>query len=400
MHGCKKRVMVAVDAANKLNGLLRVPYQIFSRVELVPVVLKRLAWSACLAAAVTGCVTTKSDRHPNPKFDKPVVGSILLIKQDFNLDAYVDDQAECRERATVTEVGNSTVPAVYYGGGGGLLGAFLVGLTIGIAEGIQRAETRVVRREILLSCLQNERGYSIVGLPKRLEAPLEEVKGDDRAQGQIILEFIESDDFDEFDEWKTVAAQDRLEIYRAHLARYPDGMFANLAERYVEYLQTNAEKIAPKREYLAAETSVFTMFGLGNAGWGKPARGNTESDTDCGIRETARVKVLVRAGLAQAVMSMNGRQTINLVGRVYEDGRFDLVGDWPLEDPVAVSGRLDERFGTTAIFRSAGSPRCSNRGSLYEVEEPVGVDWLGVPVLEVATLEAAIRSRAAGALGS
>ncbi len=361
-----------------------------------------------VAVLLAGCQTTKtvSDRHPDPKFDKPVIGKILLVKPDFSVDEYVADKEFCTDRATVHEVESypAYAPPLYYGGGG-LLGAVLAGLIVGVAEGIATGASQssshsiendgeyVVESEIQLSCLQHEQGYDIVGMPVHLEERLEPVKGDDRAQGEVIDEFVKSEAFREYYEWKRVVERDRLDDYRAHLLRYPGGMFANLAERYVQFLEANAQAIAPKRVHLAAETSVFTMFGLSSDGWAAPQNASSGSDTDCSVRQPANVKLLVRNGLAQAMMSFRTGPTISLVGVLHEDGKFDLLGDWPADDPVAISGRLNARFGTTAVFHSVASGRCSNQGSLYEADGPVGQDWLGVPLLDPATLEAVIQGR-------
>ncbi len=318
----------------------------------------------------------------------------MFVKSGFDAEIYRQDRVACDDQPKEIKAN----PGIHYlnqnsgytpSVGGGFLGAFLTGIAVGAAGSPTSYYSAydepdwLLEQEALSLCMQSDKGYVAVGEPATLRSLIQNAKGDYLAQGRAIEAYVESPAFGEFEEWRTTVAQDRLVLYRAHVEKYPDGMFTRLAQRYVGFLEKHAQKIAPRVKSLTSETAALTMFGLGERGWAvKPGTAGV-METDCGVRHSASLRMVVLDGIAQGRMTSDVFPAVSFIGDVDRDGRYTLTGDWPEDDPIVIDGRLDEENSLQARFGSVNDPRCGNQTSVWDADVgtmPLG-QWLGEPLI-------------------
>jgi len=369
----------------------------------------RIPATATLIAALAGCQTLSNAGNgadqtiEKPRFEAQSGRTVVFMKpQGFTAASYTEDVNQCREKAVNMAKGynppsSNTNGGGYYGGGG-LLGALIAGVAIGITKGIVKAAKRQeYEDEKFENCMTKD--YQQVHLPKTFVKDYAAAGNDHEKQGQVLAELAASNEFAEFAAWQSALEKSDIATFQAHADRYPDSLFGDLASRYVVYRERIAEKLVSIRTDSYLGNNYFFTYGLAPEGWVETTGPEGMTTTDCTVRKWGKMKVRVRDGWVQGSLYVHVENTgaadeINthsVVGHVKQNGKFDIVADWPKEDPLILSGDFSGNDALDGhLVRADRAKRCEygfvrlNQPSPTDEEKATWIDENELPIAELA----------------
>ncbi len=375
----------------------------------------RIPVAVTLIAALAGCQTlsnasTGTDQTiEKPRFEAQSGRTVVYMKPDnFTAASYIEDVDRCRESAANMAKGynppSSTTHGGGYYGGGGLLGALIAGIAVGVTKGIvSAAQRQEYENEKFEDCMTKD--YQQVHLPKSFVWDYEAAGDDPEKQGQVLAELVSSDEFAEFAAWQRAVEKSDKAAYQAHADRYPDSLFGDLAIRYVAYQEQIAEKLVSIRTDSYLRNNYFFTYGLASDGWVETIGPNGVATTDCTVRKWGKMKVRVRDGWIQGSLYVHVENTgaadeivtHSVVGHVKQNGKFDIVADWPKEDPLILSGDFSGNDALDGHLIRADRAKACEYG-FVRLNQPMPTDdekstWLDESELPIEELAEKARER-------